>query len=144
MHRCQQSFKKFPSDLWVVHVGSNSFWEISCAGKPQVVSRYILSNLWEILSSFCDNKPVLNDVLWSLSRNAWTHWSYHIFSILDTYSLISNHRYVGAVWRPKVWSHSTKINHISGMCQLPKPPRPTRGHCHQIFYVCNLLMFIKS
>ncbi len=38
--------KKIPSNLWVVSVGSNSFQDISYAGKPQVVSRYILSNLW--------------------------------------------------------------------------------------------------
>jgi hypothetical protein len=52
MHRCQHSFKKNPSNLWVVHVGSNSFLEISYAGKPQVVSRYILSNLWRV-PTFC-------------------------------------------------------------------------------------------
>ncbi len=46
MQRCQHSFKKIPSNLWVVHVGSISFQEISYAGKPQVLSRYILSNLW--------------------------------------------------------------------------------------------------
>jgi hypothetical protein len=45
MHRCQHSFKKIPSNLWVVGVGSNSFQEISYAGKPHVVSSYILSNL---------------------------------------------------------------------------------------------------
>ncbi len=39
-------FKKIPSNLWVVCIGSNSFQEISHAGKPQIVSRYILSNLW--------------------------------------------------------------------------------------------------
>jgi hypothetical protein len=38
--------KKIPSNLWVVWVGYNSFQEISYAGKPQVVSSYILSNLW--------------------------------------------------------------------------------------------------
>jgi hypothetical protein len=37
--------KKIPSNLWVVYVGSKSFLEISYAGKPQVVSSYILSNL---------------------------------------------------------------------------------------------------
>ena len=46
MHRCQHSFKKIPSNLWVVWVGNISFQEIFYAGKPQVVSRYILSNLW--------------------------------------------------------------------------------------------------
>ncbi len=46
MHRCQHSFKNIPSNLWVVRVGSNSFQGISYAGKPQVVSRCILSNLW--------------------------------------------------------------------------------------------------
>ncbi len=38
--------KKIPSNLWVVWVGSISFQETSYASKPQVVSRYILSNLW--------------------------------------------------------------------------------------------------
>jgi hypothetical protein len=37
--------KKIPSNLWVVRVGFISFQEISYAGKPQVVSRYILSTL---------------------------------------------------------------------------------------------------
>ncbi len=46
MHRCQHSFKKIPSNLWVVWVGYISFQEISYSGKPQVVSSYILSNLW--------------------------------------------------------------------------------------------------
>ena len=46
MHRCQHSFKKITSNLWVVHIGSVSFQEISYIGKPQVVSKYILSNLW--------------------------------------------------------------------------------------------------
>ena len=36
---------KIPSNLWVVRIGNISFQEISYAGKPQVVSRYILSNL---------------------------------------------------------------------------------------------------
>jgi hypothetical protein len=31
--------------MWVVCIGSNSFQGISYAGKPQVVSSYILSNL---------------------------------------------------------------------------------------------------
>jgi hypothetical protein len=38
--------KKVPSNLWVVRVGSISFQEIFYAGKPKVVTRYILSNLW--------------------------------------------------------------------------------------------------
>ncbi len=46
MRRCQYSFKKIPSNLWVVWVGYTSFQEISYAGKPQLVSKYILSNLW--------------------------------------------------------------------------------------------------
>ncbi len=37
--------KKIPSNLWVVRVGFISFQEISYAGKPQVGSRHILSNL---------------------------------------------------------------------------------------------------
>ncbi len=41
-----RALKKIPSNLRVVRVGSNSFQGISYAGKPQVVSRYILSNLW--------------------------------------------------------------------------------------------------
>jgi hypothetical protein len=45
MHRCQHGFKKIPSNLCIVPVGSISFQEISYAGKPQVASRYILSNL---------------------------------------------------------------------------------------------------
>ncbi len=52
MHRCQHSFKKNHSNLWVVHVGSNSFLEISYAGKPQAVSRYSLSNLWDWIITF--------------------------------------------------------------------------------------------
>jgi hypothetical protein len=50
MHRCQNSFKKIPSNWWVVSVGSNSFQEISYTGKPQVVSSYIISNLWTCLN----------------------------------------------------------------------------------------------
>ncbi len=42
----QHTLKKILSNLWVVQVRSISFQEISYAGKPQVVSRYILSNLW--------------------------------------------------------------------------------------------------
>ncbi len=45
MHRCQHSFKKIPSNLLVVWVGYISAQEISYAGKHQVVSSYILSNL---------------------------------------------------------------------------------------------------
>ncbi len=37
---------KNPSNDWVVQVGCISFQEISYAGKLQVVSRYIFSNLW--------------------------------------------------------------------------------------------------
>ncbi len=48
MHRCQHSFKKIPSILWVVQVGYISFQEISYPGKPQVVSSYILSNLLNV------------------------------------------------------------------------------------------------
>ncbi len=41
MHRCQNSLKNsFKSMSWYI-----SFQEISFAGKPQVVSRYSLSNL---------------------------------------------------------------------------------------------------
>jgi len=39
------ALKKNTSNLLVVRVGNISFQEISYAGKPQVVSRYILSNL---------------------------------------------------------------------------------------------------
>ncbi len=39
-------FKKIPSNQWVVWVGNIIFQEISYAGKHQVVSRYIISNLW--------------------------------------------------------------------------------------------------
>jgi len=46
MRRCQHSFKKIPSNLRVVCAGSNSFQGISYVGKPQVVSSFILSNLW--------------------------------------------------------------------------------------------------
>ncbi len=52
MHRCQHSFKKIPSNPWVVCIESKSFQGISYAGKPQVVSRYILSNL---CCTHCDN-----------------------------------------------------------------------------------------
>jgi hypothetical protein len=38
--------EKIPSNLWVVWVGYISFQEISYAGKTQVVSSYILSNLY--------------------------------------------------------------------------------------------------
>ncbi len=41
MHTCQHSFIKSFKSM----VGSISFQEISYAGKPQVVSSYILSNL---------------------------------------------------------------------------------------------------
>ncbi len=41
------ALKIIPSKLWVVRVGTNSFQEISYAGKSQVLSSYILSNLWE-------------------------------------------------------------------------------------------------
>ncbi len=49
------ALKKFPSNLRVVREGPNSFQEISYAGKPQVVSRYILSNLrwWQ-----CSEKKI--------------------------------------------------------------------------------------
>ncbi len=45
MHRCQHSFNKIPSNLWVVHVGSNSFQGISYAGKPQVVFSYSFKSM---------------------------------------------------------------------------------------------------
>jgi hypothetical protein len=50
MHRCQHSFNKIPSNLWVVRVGSNSFQGISFAAKPQVVSRYILKFMKQTLT----------------------------------------------------------------------------------------------
>ncbi len=40
------ALKKIPSNVRVVRVGYISFEEISYARKPQVVCRYILSNLW--------------------------------------------------------------------------------------------------
>jgi hypothetical protein len=46
MHRCQHSLNKITSNRWVVCIESISLQEISYAGKPQVVSKYILSNLW--------------------------------------------------------------------------------------------------
>ncbi len=46
-----------PLNLWLVQVGNISFQEISCAGKSQVASRYILSNLWLV--------PQLCLLIWS-------------------------------------------------------------------------------
>ncbi len=60
MHRCQHSFKN-PSNLWVVCVGSNSFHEISYAGKPKVVSSYIISNLW--IKHKCLSKVQLQKII---------------------------------------------------------------------------------
>jgi len=54
------ALKKFPSNLRVVREGPNSFQEISYAGKPQVVSRYILSTLWWWQ---CSEKKKLNQSL---------------------------------------------------------------------------------
>ncbi len=50
MPRCQHSLLKNLSNLCIVWVGNISFQEISNAGKPKVVSRYILTNLWFELS----------------------------------------------------------------------------------------------
>ncbi len=53
-----QLYKKIPSNLQVVQVGNNSFQEISYSGKPQVVSRYIISNLWAQLARvFVPGRP---------------------------------------------------------------------------------------
>ncbi len=64
------ALKKIPSNLWVVCVGSISFQEISYAGKPQVVSRYILSNLWpistKIKSSFLTLVVLILSFWWKL------------------------------------------------------------------------------
>ena len=67
MHRCQHSFKIIPSILWVVLVGYISFQEISYAGKPQVVSSCILSNLWVWPSFHQTRHKVFNSNL-NLSR----------------------------------------------------------------------------
>jgi hypothetical protein len=62
---------KIPSNLWVVRVGYISFQEISYAGKPQVVSSYILSNLQsQILDATYFPRTSLNIV--TLKNNAWT------------------------------------------------------------------------
>ena len=45
MPRCQHSFLKNPSNLWVVHIGSNSFQGISYDGKPQVVFSYSFKSI---------------------------------------------------------------------------------------------------
>jgi hypothetical protein len=44
--------KTIPWNIWVVHIRSISSQEISYTGKPQVVSRYILSNIWELSNQF--------------------------------------------------------------------------------------------
>jgi hypothetical protein len=49
MHVCQHSFKKIPSNLWVVHVGSDSFQGIAYAGKPQVVSSYSFKSMVRVM-----------------------------------------------------------------------------------------------
>jgi hypothetical protein len=55
MHRSQHSFKKIPSNLVVVCIGSNSFQGISYAGKPQVASSYSFKSMWYTLSYDLDN-----------------------------------------------------------------------------------------
>ncbi len=50
------------SNLCVVWVGNISFQEISYACKPQVVSRYILSNLWGIHTVANSTTWVMNTI----------------------------------------------------------------------------------
>ncbi len=73
------ALKKIPSNLWVVRVLSISFQEISYAGKPQVVSTYILSNLWvsytALFTFWLGGMPVLLNFLPLL-------WGYIIFARL--------------------------------------------------------------
>jgi len=81
MHRCQHSFSKIPSNPWVVHLGSNIFQKNSYAGKPQVVSRYILSNLWLAMilesSSHCHCKKIVKKK--SKNSKISIHFKYFAF-----------------------------------------------------------------
>jgi len=95
MHRCQHSFKKIPSNLWVVRVGSISFQEISYAGKPQVVSRYILSNLW------C---PQVMLLLKCLLTTKWGPSNYFLFlDISLVYSKACLTQLTSIKWQFIVW-----------------------------------------
>ncbi len=71
--------KKIPSNIWVVHVGSNSFPGISYPGKPQVVSRYILSNLWYQwwYNLFCYNRKLRAENVYEINLRSprMTGWS---------------------------------------------------------------------
>ncbi len=51
MNRCEHSFKKIPSNQWVVRIGSNSFQGISYAGNSQVVSSYSFKSIVSVPNS---------------------------------------------------------------------------------------------
>jgi hypothetical protein len=71
MHRCQHSFKN-PSNLCVVWVGNICFQEIFYAGKPQVVTRYILSNLWGI-HTVANSYNISNEQYLKIQRASQLH-----------------------------------------------------------------------
>jgi len=91
MHRCNTASTKIPSNLWVIWEGSISFQEISYAGKPQVVSRYILSNLWQKMwksmhCTSCTAVTVESDIITN-GRNI-SIWTKIVFWLLQISPLL--------------------------------------------------------
>ncbi len=92
MNRCQQSFKKIPSNLWVVCIGSNSFQGISYAGKPQVVSSYSFKSMFTTLLFFKTCNAATDDcVTLDLAGNACQKKSLFLNRLLGGYSVYFLH-----------------------------------------------------
>jgi hypothetical protein len=86
------AFKKFLQIYEFFWVGQISFQDISYAGKPQVVSSYILSNLWrQLIVGYSSKKVILihNNLIFFVAH-WWAQYKLecHIILVSDTHSCL--------------------------------------------------------
>ncbi len=76
MHICQHSFKKIPSNLWVVRVGYISFQEISYIGKVVIILSYLwFDYAYQCIKYLCFSSAILHFASFSQSVNTISkHW----------------------------------------------------------------------
>ncbi len=121
---------KNPSSLWVVCVGSNSFREISYAGKPQVVSSYILSNLclYHLVSQLVETKIL------HLRSHTMGFTKSNISSLKKEYFLTS--------WEPNCWRFyfTFKIFKISEKCLINFQLSSTVNYTINYYHFCLVVM----
>jgi hypothetical protein len=95
MHRCQHSFKKIPSNLWVVRVGSNSFQEISYAGKPQVVSSQIYG--FTVLEFYAEIDKVLTCCYREMSLEKCILYFPFFINVIDSEPTLTHFTFYGNI-----------------------------------------------